>query len=47
MYPLEKYRALNFDSLRMAENPEITFELEPLSGTIGSRKKLAELLGFE
>jgi hypothetical protein len=47
MYPLEKYRTLNFDSLRMAENPEITFELEPLSGTIGSRKKLAELLGFE
>jgi len=47
MFPLEKYRALNFDSLRKAENPEVNFTLEPVGKKIKSRKQLEELLGFD
>ena len=46
MYPLDKYRSLNFDSLRKAKNPTVNFTMEPVGEEIKSRKQLKNLLGF-
>ncbi len=47
IYPLEKYRAMNFDSLRKVQNPRVVFTLEPMKEPVESRAQLEELLGFE
>lgn len=43
----EQYQAINFDSLKMMENPKISIELKVLEQPIASSADLQTLLGFE
>jgi len=46
MYPIEKYRSLNFDSLRKVKSPEVELMIEPIGKKIKSREQLERILGF-
>ena len=43
-FPLEKYRSINFDSLKNTPNAKYTFELEVINKKIKTREDIEEIL---